>query len=71
MRQLFGSKKGKNRINSINGKVDLKDMANDINDFFADIGPRLAEGIPDSLLDIHLYFNSDREMFKFHDVTDI
>ncbi len=54
MKQLFGSKKGNNRINSINGKVDSEDMANDINDFFTDIGPRLVEGIPDSLLDTDL-----------------
>ena len=71
LKQLFWSKKGKNCINSNNGKLDSKDMANDINDFFADIGPRLAESIPDSMLDIDLYFNGDREMFEFHDITDI
>ena len=70
VKQLFGSRKGKNRLNSINGKVEPVDMANEINDFFSDIGPRLAEGIPESLLDIDLEFREDRELFHFHEIED-
>ena len=56
VKQLFGSKKGKNQILSINGDSDPENMANSINDFFADIGPNLAESIPDSLLEVDLTF---------------
>ena len=46
-------------------------MANDINDFFADIGQRLAENIPDSLLQMDLEFRQTRELFEFHEITDL
>ena len=35
------------------------------------IDPRLAEGIPDSLLQIDLEFREDREMFEFHEIIDV
>ena len=62
MKQRFGNKKGKNNISSINSKVEAEDMATEINNFFADIGPRLADSIPDSLLEVDLEFRGDRDI---------
>ena len=70
VKRLFGNKKKGNRISSIEGSSERLEMANTINNFFADIGPKLAENIPDSLLDIDYTFEGDRDTFKFHHVED-
>ena len=44
------------KIMEISGLNKDKDMADKINNFFADIGPNLAEDIPDSLLDMDYNF---------------
>ena len=52
--KLLTGQKGKaNCINEINGSNDDKEMANHINKFFSDIGPKLAADIPESLLNVN------------------
>ena len=65
VKQLFGTFKQKNIINEINGKNDNLAMAEEINQFFADIGPSLARDIPDSLLDMDFTFRGDYPVFDF------
>ena len=64
VKQLLGNSKQKNQILDINGYTKPKDMANQINDFFADIGPNLARDIPDSLININYEFPNNRPQFE-------
>ena len=53
---LLGSNHKKSKISEINGHSDPEQMANEINNYFADIGGNLAAKIPDSLLELDLEF---------------
>ena len=70
VKKLFGNNKKGNKINSINGSSDPEIMANSINDFFADIGPSLADKIPDSMLNVDYEFREDHECFEFEHIGD-
>ena len=52
------------------GETDNNTMANIMNDFFIDIGPNLAQDIPNSFLDMNLTFDNSREMFNFREVDE-
>ncbi len=52
LKQLFGNYRKKNEINEINGRYDQTEIADEINNFFADIGPNLANDIPDFLIEL-------------------
>ncbi len=69
VRQLFGNPKSRNKIMQVNGKTSDIEIANEINNFFADIGPNLANDIPDSVLHCDYSFRGDYETFNFRDVT--
>ena len=53
----------------INGKNTDSDMAEEINNFFADIGPGLADKIPDSVLHRDYSFTGNYDRFSFEEVT--
>ena len=69
IKQLLGTNKKKSKINEINGKTDSADMAEQINQFFINIGPDLARNIPDSLLDMDLSFKGNHALFKFSEIS--
>ncbi len=69
IKQLLGTKKGKNKIQELNGKSDPSEMADILNDYFTDIGPNLAAEMPASLLDIDYTFTGNREKFNFKNTT--
>ena len=71
VKQLFGTFKQKNRISEINGKTENMEIAEEINQFFADIGPNLAKEIPDSVLDMDFSFNGDYPKFQFVETDEI
>ena len=52
----------------INGKTQDLGIANEINNFFADIG-KLAEWIPDSLLNCDYSFHSNYNQFECSEVS--
>ena len=52
-------------IHSINGHSEPAGKANAINNFFIDIGPTLADHIPESILDPDYSFPKDRPEFNF------
>ena len=66
VRQLLGGKKSKSSFCEINGQTDSTKMANEINNFFSEIGPELANQIPDSLIDLDFSFDNSRPKFKFN-----
>ena len=70
IRQLLGSGQRKSNIMEINRTTDAHSMANEINNFFSDIGGKLASEIPDSLLDLDFTFNGDYEKFSFRPVME-
>ena len=70
VKQLLGNHKRKNQILEINGYTDSADMANQINDFFVDIGPNLARDIQESLLNMDYSFSADRLQFEFVHTTE-
>ena len=69
VKQLFGNPKKRSKINTINGRENPKDMADEINQYFADIGPNLAASMSESLLDENYEFSSDREQLDLHETT--
>ena len=68
IRQLFGNSKKRSQINTINGYSEPLHKANAINNFFIDIGPDLADAIPDSLLEPDYELREDRPLFDLHEV---
>ena len=70
IRQLLGSGQKKSKIMEINGKSDPTEMADEINNFFADIGSNLTAELPDSMLEIDMAFRGNHEKFSFHQIND-
>ena len=54
-----------NKISDINGKTENVEIAEEINQFYTDIGPTLAREIPDSVLDMDFTFRADYPKFDF------
>ncbi len=69
VRQLFGNPKSKTKIMQINDKCSDFDIANEINNFFADTGPGLAASIPNSALECDYSFRGDYDIFNFKEVS--
>ena len=44
-------------------------MANEINNYFINIGPDLAAAMPDSLLEPNYELDEERELFQLHEVS--
>ena len=69
IRLLVGNKKRKNNIFSLNGKTSNNEMAEELNKFFANVGPELAAKIPESLLEKNYNFIGNRPVFSFSETT--
>ena len=69
IRLLVGNKKQKNNIFSLNGKTSNNEMAEELNNFFANFGPELAAKIPESLLNKDYNFDGTRPIFIFSNIT--
>ena len=64
IKQLFRKGKNSQVFIEINGKYDHKEMADEINRYFCEIGPNLADKIPDSLLKADYKANDNLSVFE-------
>ena len=67
----MGNNKGKTHIQELNGEENPANMANIMNNLFTDIGPNLANDMPDSLLDINYDFNDEYEQLELEPTTPV
>ena len=70
MWHFYASIKGRTKIEEINGKFELAGIGKEINDFFTDIGPSLADQIPGSVLDMNFDFDGTYPQFDFQLATE-
>ncbi len=68
LKTLFRNCDSKSKIQEIDGESDLPTIANKFNEFFTNIGPTLADAIPDSALNIDYSVKVDH-MFEFSPVA--
>ena len=54
LKHFLNNSKISNKITCINGKTDAEGIANEINDYFIDIGSNLSDKIPNSTLELNL-----------------
>ena len=57
------------KITSINGQTATSEIVNEINNYFIDIGPKLAANIPRSNLELDLTINTDIPQLTLKEVT--
>ena len=69
LKKFLKTSKSGNRINSINGKTATRDIVNEINNYFIEIGPKLASNIPPSNLEMDLTINTDINQLVLKEVT--
>ena len=65
LRLLVSGSKSKNKITSLNGHSTNEAMANEMNEFFANIGPKLAANIPEAMIMGDYSFDESRPVFEF------
>ena len=69
LKTLFRICDAKSRIQEIDGETDLQAISDKFNEFFTNIGPTLAEKIPNSVLDVDYYVCVDKQ-FNFSPVSE-
>ena len=68
LKTLFRNCDAKSKIQEIDGESDLLAIANKFNEFFTNIGPTLADAIPESVLNVDYSVRVDN-LFEFTPVT--
>ena len=69
LKTLFRNCDAKSKIWEIDGESDLQAISDKFNEFFTNIGPTLAEKIPNSVLDVDYSVRTDKE-FSFTLVSE-
>ena len=69
IKKILGLNKSNNKIQELSGSDEPLTMANTMNNYFTDIGPNLAAGMPASLLDVDYNFDGSRDKFSLKHTT--